>query len=403
MHLFKMIKKSYINLLIIFTVLFLSVIREPLFFTSPRIWAEEGSVHIASVLSNGLWGSIITPHLGYFSFFNNYAVALGMWLQGLENVSYVTTSLSFLVILMTVMTPLVLKSKYWDTNIKLFLIVIFSLIIGDSEIWVNTICSQFYFCVFSCFFLLSDQQIIRGWKAFYVLFMIMNGALTGITTIVLIPFYLFKMFNNRSREGLDYIIIIILVIGSIIQISSVIYLSQTEGLIRFSLSNLPNFPHAVLSNFFSIVNSNKIFKVLIFAPILLLSLTAPLKEKTIYMPLLMAFYLSVMFAFLGLYMKGAPRYGYAPSVLVFVYLINFLCIYKGKLKYLLYLLTIIIFALSLKGFFKTKDVYNPAWHRYSLKNPKQNENGTKFIQFFPQGQGCNWFATIKDKDLEIYR
>lgn len=396
-------KKLLTNLIIILTVIFLSVIREQLFFTSPRIWAEEGTINIASILSNGLWTSLIKPHLGYFSLFNNYVVALGMGLLGLDKVSYITTTVSFLIILMTVMAPLVLKSKYWDTNLKLFLIVIFTLTIGHGEIWLNSITSQFYFCVFSCFFLLSDRQTIKGWKAVYVLFMIINGALTGITTIVLLPFYLFKMFKSRSRVGLDYIIIITLVIGCIIQLSSVIYLSQTEGLIRFSLSNLPNFPSAVLSNFFSIVNSNKVLKVLIFTPILVLSLTASLKEKTIYMPLLMAFYLSVMFAFLGLGMKGAPRYGYAPAVMVFVYSINFLFLYKGKLKYLIYLLTTIIFALSLNGFFKTKDVYNPAWVRYSIKNLKQNENGTKVIQFFPQVPGSNWSLTITDEDLETYK
>lgn len=124
------LKKSTKIFWIAVSVLALSVCREPLFFLHPRIWAEEGVVHINSVFTNGLWGSLITPHLGYYSLFNNYVVSLGMKLFGLSGVAYVTTWMSFLVILLTVLSPLVLQSKFWNADEKKIILVLFFLMRG---------------------------------------------------------------------------------------------------------------------------------------------------------------------------------------------------------------------------------------------------------------------------------
>ena len=57
-------------------MLLLIIIREPAYLTDPRIWAEEGSIYIQSYLDNGAVESLLMPHLGYYSFFNNFAIAI---------------------------------------------------------------------------------------------------------------------------------------------------------------------------------------------------------------------------------------------------------------------------------------------------------------------------------------
>lgn len=117
--------------LMVTCVLLLALLREPLFFLEPRIWAEEGTVHITSIFSSGIWTSLITPHLGYYSLFNNYVTAIGLGLFGLSGVAYVTTLFSLAIILMTVFAPMVLESKYWDTSAQKGVLIFFILLIGS--------------------------------------------------------------------------------------------------------------------------------------------------------------------------------------------------------------------------------------------------------------------------------
>ena len=112
--------KLKLEILVILFVLILSYFREPLFFLEPRIWAEEGSTHFQSIFQYGLFGSLFKPHIGYFSFFNNYVSSLGLGIFGLDRVAYVTTYVSFLFIISVVITPFILPSKYWDSRVNKF-------------------------------------------------------------------------------------------------------------------------------------------------------------------------------------------------------------------------------------------------------------------------------------------
>lgn len=175
---FLRLNKSTHIIWVVIAIIILAVCREPLFFIHPRIWAEEGVIHINSFFINGLWGGLITPHLGYYSFFNNYVVAIGMTFFGLSGIAYVTTWMSFLVILLTVFSPLVLQSKFWDTDTKKILLIFFLLISGTAEIWLNTVNSQFYFCLFGALVYLSEPKEFKGWKWIYILFMMVNAVMT---------------------------------------------------------------------------------------------------------------------------------------------------------------------------------------------------------------------------------
>ncbi len=401
----KKIKTIYIYSLLVLAVLVLSVLREPLFFTAPRIWAEEGTIHVASILSNGIWASLIKPHLGYFSLFNNYVVAFGIGLFGIEKLPYVTTIASFFIILMTAFAPLILSSKYWDTDLKKVLIVSFTIFVGKEEIWLNVINSQFYFCVFSCFLLLSDKNKISGWRFWYVIFMVLNGALTGITTVALLPFYFYGFIKEKHTNTLEHIILYTLFFGALIQILSLFFMTSVGSLNRFDLLNLKNFPIGFYKSLMSYPKGSSLIKILFFLFIVLALLKSKEKIKTIsFMPLLIAVYISGLFTFLSLGMNGGGRYAFAPSVLVFLFLINTVPqINYNKFKNILLILTIIIFIMSMKTFFDTKGAYDPSWVRYSVSNISFDFDGNGTIKIFPQGKGTNWAISIKKSDLERYK
>lgn len=109
--------------------------RDPAFFINPRIWAEEGSIYIQSYLDSGPIISFFSPHLGYYSFFNNIAVGLSMSALGLEFVAAGTTTFSLVIMSLALLSPLVLPSHYWNTERKNNYYFVF----GSSWRWTNMV------------------------------------------------------------------------------------------------------------------------------------------------------------------------------------------------------------------------------------------------------------------------
>lgn len=396
------VKNNYFYFLLTLIVIGLSILRQPMFFIAPRIWAEEASVYIASILSNGLLHSLIAPHLGYYSLFPNFVIAFGLILFGFNGVAYITTLFSFLIVLMTVFSPLILRSKYWDTKLKIFSIVIFALILGPNEIWLNTITSQFYFCLFSCLLLLSDISSIRGWRLYYVIFMLIIGVLNGITTIVLFPFYLLNFIKDRKNK-LNYTLLIILFFGACVQFYSLIYFINHPDINRFDISNINHFPSAFWRTLTSIINQGQLSgRIYIFLATFLVLYSVRSSIKKYLKPIMIAFYLSILFAFLSIDMNGGSRYGYPVAVLVCIFIINALSINNKIIKLFLQFLIALIFLVNLQSFFKIKNAYNASWTRFSTKDIVINSDGKKYMRAFPQPVG-NWTVYVTDSDLERYK
>jgi len=401
-HLHSHTKKNYFYLFLALIIIGLSILRQPMFFLAPRIWAEEGTVYIASILSSGLLHSLIQPHLGYFSLFPNLVTALGLGLFGFNGVAYVTTFLSFLIILMTIFAPLILKSIYWDSKLKIFLIVLFTLILGPEEIWVNSITSQFYFCVFSCFLLLSDTESIKGWRLYYVVLMMLIAALNSVTSIVLLPFYLFNFIKNRN-DKLNNLIILILLLGLFIQLISLIHFMSYPDTNRFQIANIKNFPGAFWGHLVRIINKWHLpvrSSIFLLAFFVLYSIRSQIKKYLT--PVAIAIYLNLIFTFLSINMLGAPRYAYPVAVLICIFLINSLSINKKVVNLFLQILVAIIFLINLLGFFKIKYNYILPWAGFSTKSLVISSDGKKYLSAFPQGVSI-WSINISDADLERYK
>ena len=400
----KKITQTQFAISVVLCVLALSFLREPLFFLQPRIWAEEGTVHIQSVFNNGLWLSLFQPHLGYYSLFNNYTVALGLFFLGLEKLPYLTTILSSVVSAGAILAPLFLTSKSWSTPTKKLLLIAFSLSIGTAEMWANTINAQFYFGLFTCFLLLSETEKINGWRSIYVVTMLINAAFTGITSVILFPFFVWKYLRQKAKTNLEKVILVILLIGLVVQLTAVLYLSTNSALSRFSLNNVPNLPYGFFRNITSFVPAGDSIIRLFFT----VSIIALAHQKGIRIgyknPAVIAIYVSFTFAFLALDMGGGGRYGYIPAVLIFIFLMDLRPARNAKLNtFHTGVVAIILCASSIQFFKKTSRVYNPSWTPYSLENVYTNSAGELEIKIFPQGKNTNWVLTLPEGKYENYK
>lgn len=399
----KQITNTQFAIAVVVGTLVLSFLREPLFFLQPRIWAEEGTVHIQSVFINGPWLSFLQPHLGYYSFFNNYVVGLGIVFLGLEKLAYLTTILSFIVSVGAILAPLILISRYWETYSKKLLLILFALSIGTPEIWANTINAQFYLGLFTCFLLLSDTTKIYGWRSFYVLVMLLHGTLTGITSVILFPFFVWKYLKQKTTTSVEKTILLVLFLGLLVQLAALFYLSTTATLGRFSLSNLPNLPYGIFRNLTSFVpTGDNIIRLAFLASIIAFAYQTRARLE-MQSPAAIAIYLSAIFAFLALGMRGGGRYGYMSAVLSFIFLMNLRPTKQTKLKvFHTAVMAVLLCASSIK-FFETNRFYDLNWVPYSLANAYQNPAGNLEIKIFPQWKNTNWVLTLPAGKYEKYK
>lgn len=377
------------NIAVLLTALIAIFLREPLYFIQPRIWAEEGSVHIQAVLDHGLIGSIFLPHLGYFSLANNIIASVGFKLFGLDGIAYFTTFSSLILMLLCITAPLYLKSQFWDDDFKRITLVFFALFLSYQEIWLNTVNLQFYFCLFGCLLFLSDIDQINGVKFIAVIALLLFCAMTGVTTVVLVPFFIYKCRKagwNRKHVS----ILSVLLAGLLIQLLSLVYLSMGEQVTRFSLENLPSFPGGLLRTFASIFTEVPLgLRYVLFGGLIYILRKNLFVMRELNFPLLMAVYLVVIFTFVSLHMRGGERYGYAPSVLIFLFMLNIYNIKRHERSFR-YIFLLIFFGAIVKFFAVTDDGYNHLWIPYSANNAFTDNNGVSYIRIFPQGANRDW-------------
>lgn len=389
---------------LVLLILLLSFTREPLFFTHPRLWAEEGGLFIRAVFDHGVTGSLLQPHAGYLSLFPNYIVAGGMAMVGLEHIAYVTTFASFLVIVVTILTPLFLSSSFWNTDQKRVLLVVFSLLIGDGEIWVNTITSQFYFALFSCYLLLGDLQSVKGWRAGVVLLMVAHGAFTGVTSVVLTPFFLWRALRERQSAGTLAGVTALLCVGTLVQGGVILFLATQTEIARFSLEHLHNLPRALFRNLTSVVPVvNGALRALCASLILVIVIPEWRRIKRQPQPVVLALYLSVVFALFSVKMLAGGRYGYIPAVLLFLTLLQLPPLATKLRHWALVAIIASLLLLSTVKFFDTALFYDPQWERYSLTNAYPNAAGELEIKIFPQWSDNSWVLTLPPNRWEAYR
>jgi len=175
--------------------------RAPSFFFEPRFWGEEGVIYFSNAFNNSWYQALFTPHLGYFSLFNNIASTLAANIVPLKYAPLITTLLAFVVQVIPLAIVLWSRSELWGSAVKKavgILIILFVPVTG--EIWLATNLSQFYFSLITFLILMEDMgnaSLRRVWC--YRILLVLSG-LTGVVSCFITPLFIFKAWTKKRKD-----------------------------------------------------------------------------------------------------------------------------------------------------------------------------------------------------------
>lgn len=200
--------------------------RDTRYFSQPRFWAEEGSLHFAYSFTHSWWKSLIEPQVGYLNFWPNLATWIAAQFP-LETAPLITTLMSFFVQLVPVALILFSNSPFWNGWIrKIAGIAILFFTPLTSEGWLNSINSYTYFGIITFLILLEEIPFgaIRSW-VYRVLLLL--GGLSGTLSCFLIPLFFFRALEEKKKERL--VQLLILSACAVVQILLIFSYQATES------------------------------------------------------------------------------------------------------------------------------------------------------------------------------
>jgi hypothetical protein len=163
------------------------------------------------------------------------------------------------------------------------------------------------------------------------------------------------------------------------------------------LSNIVNFPFGVLENLCALIPGiDKGARWAIFSLITFFVVKNHRSAISDSSVLVLLLYISVFIAFFAWNMRGGGRYGYAPSVIFYLYLINveYLSFNKQRIHRVMVWSLLV---LSFIRFFSTKDVYDHKWSSFNHKSIYRNSDGNLEIKIFPQWRNTDWKISFTDE------
>jgi len=225
----------FIALLAIFAIYF----RNTRYFTEPRFWAEEGTLHFAYSFNNAWYQALFQPQVGYLNFWPNLATLLAT-LPPLPAAPLITTFMALIVQIVPVLIILWSNSPLWESWYrKLLGIAILLFVPLTNEGWLNTINSYTYFAVITFLILLDQppQSPVRRWLYRILLFL---GGLSGTLSCFLIPLFIFKAYDEKNKERL--IQTLLLIACAFIQVFLIVSYKSTANFgQRFHLIGMATF------------------------------------------------------------------------------------------------------------------------------------------------------------------
>lgn len=307
------------------------VFRAPQLFTTPRFWAEEGTVYFLSGYHNSWLEALFQVHQGYYSLVPTLVGILAT-LPPPEYAPLLTTSVSLLVQLGILGALFANRSDYLNTPGTKLLAALAIVFVGAwGEIWLNTINAQFHLPIF-VFLVLIDNKVAIGKlkRGIYYLGALIAG-LTGVQSCMLTPLFLYRYYSLRQRA--DRTLFLILAAASVAQLTAIVYahlLAEntyfSPSMYRFAGGSLVtivkllihyNLQYPILGSAFkgtaiSITVALGVTGVMIYA----------LYNRKYMFHLSAVWLLSTLSLFGSLQMAGGMRYFYASSVIAVLFLIN---------------------------------------------------------------------------------
>ncbi len=353
---------------LLFVCIVLIGFREPALLLHPRLWAEEGCVFYQFALHHSVYKIFTTAHVGYLTLFNSLVSAMQAKVFSVENAAVVSTYIGFFIQLIPIYIILFSKNKFWDNPLKKMLCVLMITIVMAPELMLNTTNSHFIFGLITFLIMIVSTNKISKIKKYFFRTLLFIGALTGPASMLIAPVFLLKAYHQKSKE--KYIQALIIIICAISQLTVILYAifynntynrlsthNYKHTLYAFFVDNFSTLPHTSTSYLHIILFFLGIcFGV--FMAVLYVFIFIKNRPDTNYLIALISILIVGTFSTLGsLNMEGSPRYGYIPTCIFIILLINeSFKLNRYKIKY------ITSFALLICL------LTNTAYYRYGMRN-----------------------------------
>ncbi|MEB3326575.1 MAG: hypothetical protein VKI39_02585 [Synechococcus sp.] len=367
--------------------------RNPSFFLSPRLWAEEGTVFLESALQEGGFASFFSQHLGYYSLFTKLSILGGISLFPLEYMAFVTTALSGLLQLCTSLAIYTSIGRLGEGKLLRLAFSLLPIILSTPEHWLNTINSQFWLAT-GTFFILNSRKI----NIFQIAYLLL-AFMTGVTSLFFLPYFFIRLFKEKS-PSLKAIASIGL-ISFIIQLTSLVSFIQTGAEGRFNPESTTNFIEGTVV---TIMQFRKEVAITLFFPLIAIAIyyfARDLFKKGDFIGLLYTlgalFTYDVLAVFSSLGMSGGSRYGLPIYCGVAAIIINALSQKRSKTNILILVgksFAVILLIIKLTEFFDTSAVYSAKWPTWKGQVQARDCKESAEIFIFPRIEGSNWEVTI---------
>ena len=398
---FNFFKKFY-YLEIIFPAIILSFFREPLYFSKPRIWAEDGTIYFKNAIDNSFW-NIFDPantglsEINYYSLYTNFISHLSANIFPISYAAHVNTYASFLFQILTcVVIYRSIFNLFKNNYISLFL-ALTPIFLSSPEIWLTLIGIQFWGSTGLLFILNAKKQnilnLIYSFLAFF----------TGGGSLFILPFFLLKVIKDKDKDLVLNFISLIGITASFVQFNS--FLKSDADSLRFQIDFFKNLPRGLVSSFFprfintssrylpistnSIYEPFNLFIIFLFILLVCISIIICLKTKNIeainYKLLMPIFSYWLLSTIASMNMAGGERYGlpvYCGLTFIILLAIEY---QKNKvINLILICLFTFIYILRIPVFFDTLKFYDPSWLNWKEQVELRNVSKASIIKVFPQ-------------------
>ena len=175
--------------------------RIPAILTVGRFWAEEGVVYYSAAWHEPWFDALFTVHTGYINIAASAATLLALHLTSPEHAPQVTAL--FACAVQTLPAIILATSRIpWLENKLVFAAALILLLIpvGDAEVWLNSITSQFHMAL--CVGLILAADIRCGKVGLLRNAILVLAPLTGPLSGTLVPVFLLRAGLERSRPRL---------------------------------------------------------------------------------------------------------------------------------------------------------------------------------------------------------
>lgn len=363
-------------------------IRQPLFFTSPRIWAEEGSIYLLHALLDNPASSFVTPHFGYYSLFNKIAIYVASQIFPLEYAAFVTTAFSAALQLCTCLVIYASPGRLGRSKLHRFILSLIPLLVAYPETWLNTINAHFWLAT-GTYFILNSTRI----HIFQIIYALIAFT-TGGASLFFFPYFVLRAAKEKTAEL--WCIVLIGTAAAHIQFFSLLSFLEDGSGSRFRIEFLGKLAKGLLYTFVLPLQqkgAGLFFVVfIVFAIYKYAKLLRSSNDNLglVYTLLSLLTY-SVFSVLASLSMSGGSRYGLPVHCALLAIAFCGISLRKSTLVEQLYRMCFtLLVVLVVITFFNMESVYSSTWPNWQKQLQARKCKETTEVLIFPQWEGAKW-------------